>query len=813
MKTSTKAILSSVVVIALCLSAVGGVTYSWFSDSEETTVTVNSAQMDLLVDVGTPSVSSGLATISPIAPDDSYTIENLAANVQISIPYKTSYKSTIPVVYRTILVLGTTDNMMDYDYQNIFVNGKALSTASTINDEKTIVLDGPGSVPANATRENWNTDPTTYTELKDGDIVISTPTTYGDKDDIPEGWSSSESRWFTFTIKTELYQGDYDGFERVVINSSTPIGTTTFTIDSSNSTPTSTSVQASGSATVGTSTIPYKVELDQNITSGAVASGPDRTELIVTVDETPSAFSVNDIGVNVSLKKYTTGSPEGTPVDFNGGTADITVTVPGIIEDPVVRYVGEGEQPTLISSSTDAANNTTTVVFRTTHFSKFVVSERNGGAVNVSTYEDLCKYLESLRNVTINVTTDLTAPAEALDITMEGGANIKLNLGDNTIDLGAATIVVKNGKLTINSGENGAIESTYCPINATGNSTVTINGGSFSSSTNDNPTLAADGSSKVIVKDGTFKGDIALYSADDSDVTIHKGQFTGVEIIVYSKDNSNIDILGGTFESDKTISFESSEGYGIIASGNSTIHIDDATLNAGDDYGIHTAFGSTSKIVIDNGTFHNTAQVLINVGVFSTSSIEINGGEFTTDNRQLIDVQGGSLTINGGEFTVENTEQVSYIISYSTFDGCTTKITGGKFSIIDKSDSSSSFSLFYSNGSSTELSDTSMQISGGTFTVKAGTNSTGGLFSYGSNDYFAQVITGGTFVILDKEGNASDTIVSGYYDHLGQLTCGKFNFDPSKASFRGTETNYVASGYTAQDNGDGTYTIVPVTSP
>ena len=40
MKAQTKALLASIVVIALALTAVSGVTYSWFSDTEKAEIGV-----------------------------------------------------------------------------------------------------------------------------------------------------------------------------------------------------------------------------------------------------------------------------------------------------------------------------------------------------------------------------------------------------------------------------------------------------------------------------------------------------------------------------------------------------------------------------------------------------------------------------------------------------------------------------------------------------------------------------------------------------------------------------------------------------
>lgn len=49
MKKEYKAVIASVMVLALCLCAVGGVTYSWFSDTEQADVTITAGKIDLTV--------------------------------------------------------------------------------------------------------------------------------------------------------------------------------------------------------------------------------------------------------------------------------------------------------------------------------------------------------------------------------------------------------------------------------------------------------------------------------------------------------------------------------------------------------------------------------------------------------------------------------------------------------------------------------------------------------------------------------------------------------------------------------------------
>lgn len=58
MKTQYKAIIASAVVVMLCLSAIGGITYSWFSDSEQSEINVTTGKIDLKVDTSDVKVKS-----------------------------------------------------------------------------------------------------------------------------------------------------------------------------------------------------------------------------------------------------------------------------------------------------------------------------------------------------------------------------------------------------------------------------------------------------------------------------------------------------------------------------------------------------------------------------------------------------------------------------------------------------------------------------------------------------------------------------------------------------------------------------------
>lgn len=57
MKTEMKALIASVVIVALCLSAVGGVTYSWFSDTEQADIQITTGSLSVDIVDGSFSIA------------------------------------------------------------------------------------------------------------------------------------------------------------------------------------------------------------------------------------------------------------------------------------------------------------------------------------------------------------------------------------------------------------------------------------------------------------------------------------------------------------------------------------------------------------------------------------------------------------------------------------------------------------------------------------------------------------------------------------------------------------------------------------
>lgn len=125
MKAQTKALVASLIIVALGLSAVSGITYSWFSDSQDSTITVNTGYVkastsnfaitegstvikdangplpdEIVLVIGsdnswTPNETGGRLSISD-NPDDLHLTISYEVKFEWSIPYKYNVGIIIP---------------------------------------------------------------------------------------------------------------------------------------------------------------------------------------------------------------------------------------------------------------------------------------------------------------------------------------------------------------------------------------------------------------------------------------------------------------------------------------------------------------------------------------------------------------------------------------------------------------------------------------------------------------------------------------------------------------------------------------------
>ena len=168
MKNQTKAVIASIVVIALALTAVSGITYSWFSDSEKANITVSTAVVDYDATFKTDTPTN--MTIS--GENGVYTISNLAANASGTITCSVTNNSTIATKYKievTPTSLGDGKNPFTmYDLVNVKINGKTLTgIGNSVN------------ITANPEKDGWSTEIEASGTVGNITITITTPESYG----------------------------------------------------------------------------------------------------------------------------------------------------------------------------------------------------------------------------------------------------------------------------------------------------------------------------------------------------------------------------------------------------------------------------------------------------------------------------------------------------------------------------------------------------------------------------------------------------------------------------------------------------------
>ena len=154
MKAQMKAILASLVIIAVALSAVNGITHSWWSDSESTNITVGTGNLD--VDVGDIQYwvgpgASGSFTVNetPLQTDSSSganasslslitNIDNVAPHDQYFLQYNAIFSTTIYSKY--MVQVGTDVDWIDVKTEVVGDTNRVLSDWTSLPDSSVTSL-------------------------------------------------------------------------------------------------------------------------------------------------------------------------------------------------------------------------------------------------------------------------------------------------------------------------------------------------------------------------------------------------------------------------------------------------------------------------------------------------------------------------------------------------------------------------------------------------------------------------------------------------------------------------------------------------
>ena len=173
MKAQTKALVASVVVIALALSAVSGITYSWWSDTENSDITITTGDLDVSTsDITVGYTEEGETKTESVSYSDTLSISYGGANASsatvaldtskvdpnddVTISYAVTFKATVNVKYLLDVDVPTT--FEDVTTTEVTSNGTTFSALGVYQEDTTNALDKTYSVvitiselPRNAT--------------------------------------------------------------------------------------------------------------------------------------------------------------------------------------------------------------------------------------------------------------------------------------------------------------------------------------------------------------------------------------------------------------------------------------------------------------------------------------------------------------------------------------------------------------------------------------------------------------------------------------------------------------------------------------
>ena len=480
MKTEYKAVIASVVVIALCLCAVGGVTYSWFSDTDQAEIDISTAKVDVDLTINTiapepgsfgkAAIDSGKISISNMAPGDAF-----------SGTYNIDNNSTVEIAYRLYLSIDeTTYDSLSTDFkQNLSISADSnsavpLSDATKIGSNYIVVFVDWSELAAGADRTN-----------KELQISMSGSLTDQMTTDL------------NMVILIEAYQSNADILNGV-----------TGTVSSGNNEFTVSNPSSDDSSVFSTATISFESNSDTNEVLTVVPVTEDNYDYSLANDQTFLA------GVEV------TSSNGGNALQ--GVKTNVSMVVKDNLPQELVKIYHKGVEftPNDLTATYDSSANSTTVSFSTTDgFSTYAITTEAQAIVN-GTYAELTDKLQG--NVTL-----------LKDISWNtffvNGDTLDLDLNGHTISIlqfnVSKTAMIHDGTITSTSklaGVNSGGSLTLSNVEITTGAAITV--GSSSS----------DDTNKLILNNVTANFNyVGVIGGKNSHITVDGGTFNSTIGVVF----------------------------------------------------------------------------------------------------------------------------------------------------------------------------------------------------------------------------------------------------------------------------------------
>ena len=681
MKTQVRMIVASVIVIALALTAVSGITYSWFSDTEQSDITITTGKIDLdakysdvkvksygdtsakdvtLNDTtGTTTTLAGnvKATTSETSTDSAtgsqlaITFNGAAPGDEITFNMAVTIVNTIYVTYKQSIIMDSDAPFTVTGFENKTLKGIAVGNG--LNGTSYYML-GTSTAGAQVTIK--------FNESADVD-------SYGDKQ-------------YTIILAVQAIQMNVEPAE-IAATKTISLGTasaeTVLTVES-----------AENTANI-TVTLPTTTKASSGTASSVSVTAKALTAAEVKQDSTMSAVtSGGSVLAGVEISK----SVEIVPgMDTSSGSEvqnyfKITMNV-GTLSDAVVNALKVYHSNTEVAKSGSQASGDEyytyadgVVTIYALSFSPFVVIDGSEAIIGTGKYATLSEAITAVNNGT----------SSGNEITLLADASYS---GDLTVSKDA-TLNLNGHSVTLTNDASFIYYADFNVIGTKADSKVTGSGGCIFYSETTDSALTIDG--------GDYKANAPIVYSSGPITQVGTGYTTG--------DGGSVVITSGNFEAKKGDVIYSVNGTVTIDGGkfyNSTV-ADSVVYSCGSDIIINGGEFTGGKYPIDIQSLNKAGSLTINDGKFNATLTGEESGGYVT----FISIGADSeatIGVNGGTYNLTATGAgTGYLFYYGT--AAKLSVVGGTYTVTDNSEGKASFVVAWiASGQSSEF------ISGGTFNI------------------------------------------------------------------------------------------------
>ena len=667
-----KAIITSILLIVLCLSLISGSTYALFTSESKINIAVTSGKVDVRANISIYALYSAEANPNGNLLDEH---NNKYVHVQQTGVDENGKKlfANGGKVYQDMQGVLNLERMSPGDKVSVVLS---VANYSDISAKYRLKFEVPEGGKKLATILVTTIGTTSYTGLSKyrspwQDIQIGQNPYYNFTIEMPmnagneyQGLSSN------MVITVEAVQGNASTDDELLIE--------TFALQTSTKTVTLTN----GNATVNTSISPSEevhpttIEISNTNLSGTATLGVSTSGLVtnigksfVVAENTLSETTVNNVVGTISFDLFDL-SQNKTVTTFTSGYAKVSTYITKGIEDVGVIYTGvdtafskdnpgtKKNSEELVLEHGDYYYNSVTglLVFITDHFSEFLITSDDAKVY----VPELCKVFTSLSDA-------ITACEEGYTVILLKDITLLKDTADDRLIL-AKAVKIKGKSISFDKSDDSVPLSkpimtsvqlpkmvTYEDITFNGKAGDLTFGTQNSNVVLNNVTINADSNIGFL---HSCQGTVTLNNVTIANTGYNSGAtLTAKEAAIAAELGGNIVINGGTYSSE--------HGYAVyVFSSGGTVTINDGKFDGKICANIdRTTYGDKeSRIIINGGEFTNAdfsvlyQQEEIDKGHVS---IEIKGGKFDVNPTAYVDTTNYDVTNQGSIWVVTLKNQVN----------------------------------------------------------------------------------------------------------------------------------------------------------